>query len=218
MVASLMRRANPPTTATYTESRLILEAMGVPCIESPMHYEAEALASSLVISGLADLVGSEDSDVLMYNAPLLRHMTNKKVPLQIIPPSTETSLDLSRSAFVDAAILMGTDFVRRVKQIGPNTAYRLMHKHGSIERMLEEEPKFRPPDVADYLEQVRVARLIFSSLPPPPSPESIAQGEWNERAIKETMAHFGLEKYMEEELIPGALSDNYFNEEPKEFS
>ncbi|KAG8745973.1 hypothetical protein FRC10_006536 [Ceratobasidium sp. 414] len=154
MVASLMRRANPPTTLTYAESRLILEAMGVPCLESPMHYEAEALASSIVINGLADLVGSEDTDVLMYNAPLLRHMTNKKVPLQIIAPSTETGLGLSRSAFVDAAILMGTDFVRRLEKVGPATAYRLMDRHGSIERMLEEEPKFRPPDVADYLEQV----------------------------------------------------------------
>jgi flap endonuclease-1 len=94
-------------------------------------------------------------DVLLYNAPLLRHMTNSNVPLQIIPPSTETGLGLSRSAFVDTAILMGTDFTSRVKKIGPNTAFSLMLKHGSIERMLEEEPKFRPTDVADYLEQVR---------------------------------------------------------------
>lgn len=50
---------------------------------------------------------------------------------------------------------MGTDFVRRVKKVGPNTAWRLMREYGSIERMLEEEPKFRPPDVAEYLEQVR---------------------------------------------------------------
>ncbi|QRV86376.1 XPG i-region domain-containing protein [Ceratobasidium sp. AG-Ba] len=220
MVASLTRRANPPSNSTYTESRLILEAMGVPCIESPMHYEAEALASSIVINGLADFVGSEDTDVLMYNAPLLRHMTNRKVPLQIIPPDAQNGLSLSRAAFVDTAILMGTDFVRRVKKIGPMTAYRLMQKYGSIERMLEAEPKLRPSDVAEYLEKVKVARLIFSSLPPAPLPESIMQGDWNEEAIQETMAHFGLIKYMKEiegELIPDALSDNYF-QESKEFS
>lgn len=91
----------------------------------------------------------------MYNAPLLRHLTDRKVPLQIISPSTETGLGLSRSAFVDAAILMGTDFVRRLGGIGPHTAVRLMHTHGSIERMLEEESKFRPPDVAEYIEEVR---------------------------------------------------------------
>jgi flap endonuclease-1 len=91
----------------------------------------------------------------MYNAPLLRHMTNSKVPLQIIPPSTEKGLGLTRSAFVDVAILMGTDFTRRLERVGPLTALSLMLKYGSIERMLEEESKFRPPDVADYLEQVR---------------------------------------------------------------
>lgn len=91
----------------------------------------------------------------MYNAPLLRHLTNRAVPLQIIAPSTEVGLGLSRSAFVDAAILMGTDFVRRLDGVGPSTAVRLMHTHGSIERMLEEVPKFRPADVAGYIEQVR---------------------------------------------------------------
>ena len=91
----------------------------------------------------------------MYNAPLLRHLTDRKVPLQIIPPSTEIGLGLTRSAFVDTAILMGTDFVRKLEGIGPMTAIRLMHKHGSIERMLEEEPKFRPADVAEYIDEVR---------------------------------------------------------------
>lgn len=91
----------------------------------------------------------------MYNAPLLRHLTDRKVPLQIIPPSTETGLGLSRSAFVDTAILMGTDFVRKLDGIGPATAIRLMLKYGSIEQMLEHEPKFRPADVAEYIEEVR---------------------------------------------------------------
>lgn len=61
MVTSLLRRANPPTALTYAESRLILEAMGVPCIQSSVPFEAEALASSLVHNGFADFVGSEDT-------------------------------------------------------------------------------------------------------------------------------------------------------------
>ncbi|KAF8610336.1 PIN domain-like protein [Ceratobasidium sp. AG-I] len=213
MVASLLRRSDPPTSLTYAESRLILEAMGVPCVQSYIPFEAEALASSLVLNGLADFVGSEDTDVLMYNAPLLRNLTDRKVPLQIIPPSTEVSLGLTRSAFVDTAILMGTDFVRKLEGIGPMTAIRLMHKHGSIERMLEEEPKFRPADVAEYIDEVKVARSIFSTLPPVPAAEYIAQGSWDEQAIQETMARFGLQRYAEE-IIPNALADNYFNDDP----
>jgi flap endonuclease-1 len=58
---SYTRRSNPPTTQTYEESKEILRAMGVPCIESEGPFEAEALASSLVIHGIADYVASEDT-------------------------------------------------------------------------------------------------------------------------------------------------------------
>jgi hypothetical protein len=41
----------------------------------------------------------------------------------------------------------------------------------------------------------------------------MAQGNWNEQAIQETMARFGLKEYMgREEVIKDALSDNYFTE------
>lgn len=55
------RTANPPTTQTYADSKAILAALGVPCIESSGPYEAEALASAIVLSGLADYVASEDT-------------------------------------------------------------------------------------------------------------------------------------------------------------
>lgn len=61
MVQSYLRRNNPPTEVTYEESKDILHAMGVPCIESTGPYEAEALASSLVLNGCADYVASEDT-------------------------------------------------------------------------------------------------------------------------------------------------------------
>ncbi|CAE6484392.1 unnamed protein product [Rhizoctonia solani] len=212
MFASLARRANAPTSLTYAESRLILEAMGIPCIQSDFPYEAEALACSLVLNGLADFVGSEDTDVLMYNAPLLRGMTNQKVPLQIIPPSVETHLGLSRAAFVDAAILMGTDFVKRLGGIGPATAWRLMNQYGSIEAMLEQEPKFRPLDVTEYLEQVKTARMIFGTIPPAPAVEDITPGHWDEQAVYDVMSRFELRRYLDEgQVIPDALSANYYD-------
>lgn len=58
---SYERRNNAPTTRTYKESKLILKAMGVPCIEPDVPYEAEALAASLVHHGYADYVASEDT-------------------------------------------------------------------------------------------------------------------------------------------------------------
>jgi len=61
MSESYQRRTNPPTMQTYDECKEILQAMGVPCIESAGTFEGEALASSLVINGLADYVASEDT-------------------------------------------------------------------------------------------------------------------------------------------------------------
>ena len=58
---SYEHRGTPPTNTTYTECKLIIEAMGVPHIECPPPFEAEALASSLVLNGFADYVASEDT-------------------------------------------------------------------------------------------------------------------------------------------------------------
>ncbi len=58
---SYQRRMCVPTRSTYLESREILEAMGVFCYEIEGEVEAEALASSMVLNGLADYVVSEDS-------------------------------------------------------------------------------------------------------------------------------------------------------------
>ncbi len=58
---SFQRRQYPPTQSTYAESREILHAMGIPCIEPVGAFEGEALAASLVLNGHADYVVSEDT-------------------------------------------------------------------------------------------------------------------------------------------------------------
>lgn len=55
------RRNNPPTAQTYDECKEILDALGVPWTVPDGPYEAEALASSLVVHGHADYVISEDT-------------------------------------------------------------------------------------------------------------------------------------------------------------
>lgn len=58
---SYERRNNTPTAQTYEQSKEIIRAFGVPCLDSAGAYEAEALAASLVINGHADYVVSEDT-------------------------------------------------------------------------------------------------------------------------------------------------------------
>lgn len=58
---SYERRMKPPTEQTYDQCKMIIKALGVPCLESEVPYEAEALAASLVVGGYADYVASEDT-------------------------------------------------------------------------------------------------------------------------------------------------------------
>lgn len=61
LVESYERRTQAPTTATYEQSKEILRAMGIPCIETDGPYEAEAVAAAMVLQGKADYVASEDT-------------------------------------------------------------------------------------------------------------------------------------------------------------
>ena len=92
----------------------------------PMH-EAEAMASSLVLHGYADMVASEDSDVLLYQVPLLRGLSNMTLELvdsqqvcqQLFPSATSPF-----ALFMEFALLCGTDFNRTVPGIAAVSAHR----------------------------------------------------------------------------------------------
>jgi len=61
ILTSYERRNNPPTNEVYTQSKTILQAMGVPCINAKGGVEGEALAAAIVRDGFADYVASEDT-------------------------------------------------------------------------------------------------------------------------------------------------------------
>jgi flap endonuclease-1 len=61
MSTSFLRRTDVPTDQTYQESKEILKAMGIPCLDATDATEAEALASAIVHEGLADFVATEDT-------------------------------------------------------------------------------------------------------------------------------------------------------------
>ncbi|OCH86804.1 PIN domain-like protein [Obba rivulosa] len=220
MSESYRRRTSPPTQETYEQCREILEAMGVPCIVSDGPYEAEALASALVLQGHADYVASEDTDVLVYEAPLVRNITNRRGPLHVISGAeVRAELRLDRAGFVDFALLLGTDFSQRIKNIGPQRALRFIRAHGTIERVLEAEPRFPPRLPApEYLEQVELARGVFATLPPIPERAALQRGACKEEAVARILKKYHLQRLAaaaEEDLdYSDTLSGNYFNDDP----
>ncbi|KAG8847578.1 hypothetical protein FRB91_011664 [Serendipita sp. 411] len=199
---SYKRRNEFPTDKTYEESRQLLLTMGVPCVQSEAPFEGEGLASAIALSGYADFVVSEDMDVVLYGAPLLRGITDRTKPLREINGSEIwDALELTRDAFVDFGLLCGTDFTKRIPNVGPGRSLKLIKAHGSIEEVLKHETKYRPSfSIEEYLSHVASARKIFNSLPPVPSVESLRPGEMDQTSVEAILRSFGLH--------PGMLEDD----------
>ncbi|KZS96320.1 PIN domain-like protein [Sistotremastrum niveocremeum HHB9708] len=220
-------RRRAPSRTTYEDAKTMLRAMGVPYIDCPPQVEGEALAASLVKQGLADYVASEDMDVVVYEAPMLRNFGSRSMPLVEVDGSeVRRALQLPRSSFVDFALLLGTDFSRRLKRIGPVNALKLIKEFESIEKLID-DPKYtdRLPSEGrtEYMGEVQAGREIFQSLPAVSDEmrdiiKSIGWDDWDEERIRDTLASFGLLRAAKIEWdYANALTGNFDDIAPAAF-
>ncbi|KAF9568683.1 PIN domain-like protein [Agrocybe pediades] len=221
MAESFQRRSDGPTAAAYQECKEIIKAMGIPCIDATGAIEGEGLASKLVLDGLADYVASEDTDVLVYDAPLVKNVTSATEPLIVVSGSDIRSvLDLDRSAFIDFALLLGTDFTERINNVGPVRAYQLIKDHGCIEDVLEaikDNGRYKPKIPVDaYLAQIRIARSVYNTLPLAPPVDSLKPTVTDEEEVSEILERYDLTR-----LVLGAsdsdhiLGATFFDDKPE---
>jgi flap endonuclease-1 len=132
------------------DSKELLGYMGVPFIVAPS--EGEAQASYMVQKGVADYVGSQDYDSLLFGAPrMVRNITitgRRKIPrrgvyVDVKPEIMElkevlTTLDITREQLIDMGILVGTDFNPGIYKVGPKTALKLVKKHPDMRAIFDE--------------------------------------------------------------------------------
>lgn len=169
------RSAQLVPKSAYTHMMQLCRHFGVPVMvtgsDGDMH-EGEALASALVRGGYADMVATEDSDVLLYQVPLLRGLSN--MSLELIDTSRVYASLFPNAAqpymsFLEFALLCGTDFNRTVPGIGPTRAAKLIAEHATIQAALDaHKGKYAPPDqlaMDAYLAELDDARAIFLNLP-----------------------------------------------------
>lgn len=154
----------------------------------------------------------------MYGAPLVRNISMKAEPLVVVSGTDVwDNLNLTQSQFIDFALLLGTDFSERIKMIGPMRALKFIREYGSIERIIESETQYSPPrSTLSYLEQVSIARLVFSTLPPVPT-EDLTPLPSDELAIQSIMHKYRLWNALSDEhpwATGLSLEGNYFNEGP----
>lgn len=154
----------------------------------------------------------------MYGAPLLRNFANNQVPLEVISADgIQTALELDDKTYLDFALLLGTDFSQRLKNVGPVRALQFIKAHQSIERVIECESKY-PPRMPqeEYLQEVDAARKVFGELPPLPEMEDGESNGRDEEAVAEVLDRYGLSDVLQwGSWNPDtALAGNYFEDNP----
>ncbi len=145
------------------DARRLLSLLGIPWVQAP--GEGEAQAAYMCGRGDAWAVASRDYDTLLYGSPrLVRYVTiagkeflpstGTSRPLEPECITLETllqSLGIDRRQLVDLSILIGTDYNRGVKGVGPKRGLDLIRRHGDLEHVPPEIQRELPKD----LEEVR---------------------------------------------------------------
>jgi flap endonuclease-1 len=166
---SKAQQTSKVTDEIIKQSKQLLNALGIPYIQSPS--EGEAQASYMVKMGDAYATGSQDFDCLLVGSPILirnltsssrRKLPGKEAYTQISPhqirlKSNLKQLGITQKQLVDMAILIGTDFNDGIKGIGPKKSLDLIKKNGNVENVLatiggENLPSF---------EEIKEIRKIF---------------------------------------------------------
>ncbi len=131
-------------------------------------YEADAQLAYLERKGIIDGIISEDSDLLVFGArSLLTKLDQYGDCVEINRKDFTACREISLVGWTDEdfrrmAILSGCDYLASINKMGLKTAYRLVRKHKTIEkilRMLQFDGQYHVP--TGYSEAFRQAELTF---------------------------------------------------------
>jgi len=138
------------TSEMIADSKLLLEAMGVACVQAPR--EGEAQCARMCADGAVFASVSQDYDSLLFGAPILvrnlslsgrrklpgRNAYVKVSPEKIILNEELARLGISREQLIIIGVLSGTDFnPHGVKGIGAKKGLALVKKHGTLEEVMK---------------------------------------------------------------------------------
>lgn len=143
-----------------------LKNLGVKYLVAP--YEADAQLVYLERKGIIDAILSEDSDLLVFGAKcLLTKLDQHGDCVEINRKDFTLCRDICLVGWSDAefrcmAILSGCDYLPSISGMGLKTAYQLVRKYKSIDRIVRDlafSKRFQLP--ARYQESFRRADLTF---------------------------------------------------------
>ncbi|KAL8738531.1 MAG: hypothetical protein Q9181_000691 [Wetmoreana brouardii] len=187
-----------------------LKKLGVQYVVAP--YEADAQLAYLEKQGIIDGILSEDSDLLVFGAKcLLTKLDQYGDCIEISRGDFTACREISLVGWTDAefrrmAILSGCDYLASINKMGLKTAYRLVRKYKSIEkilRMLQFDGQYYVP--AGYLEAFQRAELTFrhQRVFCPIANDIIMMNQLSGSSISENLAFLGSE--VEKEIALGVV-------------
>lgn len=161
------------TSEMINESKVFLQALGVPIIDAAQ--DGEAQAAYLVEKNLAWAVGSQDYDSFLFGAKrVVRNLSQsrtRKVGSRSVKVEIEwltldkilTANELTREQMIDMGILVGVDFFPGIKGIGAKTAYKLIQQYQSLDEIIAKKIEHRKHVIAEEidLDTVQAVRNIF---------------------------------------------------------
>ncbi len=177
------------TDDMLTDSKMLLESMGIPYVQAPS--EGEAQAAVLARKGDAYAAASQDYDSLLFDAPrLVRNLTltgRRKLPGKEVYITIKTELvvletllkemGVTREQLVEIGLLIGTDYNEGISGVGPKTALKIVKEGKFSEYGLNDlkELFLSPKTTEEYT-------ITFES----PSPEKISEILCEEHDFSET--------------------------------
>jgi flap endonuclease-1 len=159
------------TKKSLDDAKKLLNLLGIPWVQAP--GEGEAQAAYMVQKGDVWASNSKDYDSLLFGAPrLVRFLSissqewlpSKGKARRVLPELIELNrfldyYELTRSQLIDIGILIGTDFNKGVKGIGPKTALKLIKKHGEIEE-IPSEIREKLPEKIDLIRDLYLNPIV----------------------------------------------------------
>jgi len=203
-------RSTKITGQIVSDSKKLLELMGLPVIMAPS--EGEAQISVMAKDGKFYGCVSQDMDCLLFGAPVLlrnlaisgkRKMPGRSAYVEVKPEKIELAetlreLGIDRRKLIWLGILIGTDFNEKFPRIGPKTALKLVRENGSFEKIIEaakHEPEFDYREIEEIFlnpEATKEYEIKFSE----PNPQGITDFLVGERDFGEERVKSALEKLL----------------------
>lgn len=136
-----------------------LEKKNIPFIVAP--YEADPQLAYLVKIGCANIVLSDDSDLLVYQTPVLLFQLNNDMQADCIRYQDVLDMNFSDDQFKRFCIICGCDYLPRIQGISYKTVQQLVLKYNSVTDIVKilKKTGFNVPN--DYAAQFRKAYNTF---------------------------------------------------------